>query len=344
MTKNTAKDFDAISRALEKGDTEELDRLMAVADEAPENDEEDKEPEVPEVEDTDSTEEKVPEEDDANESEDSPTEVDDGDSTKDGEDPTEAAVTAASTVTNTEREKELERELQRVKSDAGRVPFIQRRMAELERELRAYKAREAQPTPGTGGTNAASVELDPETQREIDELREVDPVMAKTLERVAKAALAAASSRVDQVVTTFTQADQEAEDYRFLSEQKAELLREIPQADQIFATPEWSRWKDTLTPGQRAMAESAYATDVKQAIYAFAAAMQAAQGRPAQPAPAVQQPDPAAEKVKQARNQKVAKSADVSAATARRTVELDEAAFFEEAYNKVGKDNHILPK
>lgn len=343
--KNPGKDFDAIAKALESGDTEALDRLMAVEEETQED--------LPEedtvVEDTDSNDEpEKEEEDDAPESEDTPEEVDNGDSNLPEEDnsETEAAVqTAASN--DTDRVKELEKELQRYKSDAGRVPFIQSRMSQLERELRAYKARDAQPTTGAGGATVKTdgVTLDPETQKEIDELREIDPVMAKTMERIAKLAIATAAQRADHVVETFTQHEQEQEEYNFLMQQKQELIQEIPQADAIFQSPHWKQWKETLTPGQRAMAESSYASEVKQAIYAFAAAMQAAQGvQPTQPTQVQSAPanTEAADKLKEARNRKVQTAADVRAPAARRAVELDEEAIFREAYEKVGKENHLI--
>lgn len=344
---NPTDDFDAISAAIESGDLAELDKLM-------EEQEKTEQEQEPEAENTDSADDGVSEDtaDDSNESdesEDSPTdEVENGEhSEKDKEEvSTEAAVTAASTDSPTEREKELQKELQRYKSDAGRVPFVQKRLSELERELRAYKAREAQTTQSVNGKiNATDVVLDEDTQREIDSLRETDPVMAKLFEKVAKTAIATARHNTDQVVTTLTQAEQEDEDYRFLMEQKQILLSEIPKADEIFATPQWKQWKDTLSPGQRAMAESSYASDVRQAVYAFAAAMQSLQApapTPVAAAPAAKVSTEASEKVKEARERKVAGSAEVKSSSPKKSVELDEEAFFREAYESIGKASHIL--
>lgn len=346
---NPTDNFDALTAALESGNHDEIERLMNAEEKT------EKEQEAP-AEDTDSAATEIPEEtadDDtqSEESEDSPTdEVENGEpSEKDKEEVSnEAAVTAASTDSLTEREKELQRELQRYKSDAGRVPFVQKRLAELERELRAYKAREAQTTQGVNSKiNATDVVLDEDTQREIDSLRETDPVMAKLLEKVAKTAIATSRHNTEQAVTTLTQAEQEDEDYRFLMEQKQALLAEIPRADEIFATPQWKEWKTTLTPGQRAMAESSYAADVRQAIYAFAAAMQSQQAAPAPvipaaPAPAAKASTEASEKVKEARERKVAGSAEVKSTSPKKSVELDDDAFFREAYESIGKTSHIL--
>lgn len=324
---STNKDFDKLSAAMDSGNFEELDRLMAAEEEVEEETDEvvDEAPLLPEPE------VETPDEDAADDKSESSPEVD-NDVDDEEETNTEAAVPAASTA------KDTEQELQRLRSDAGRVPFIQRKMAELERELRAYKARDAQPTPSNGGKqDLKDITLDEETQREIDELREVDPTLAKTLERVAKTAIATANARVDHAVTTMTQADQEQDDFNFLMEQKSELVREIPQADAIFATPEWKQWKDTLTPGQRALAESSYASEVKQAIYAFAAVMQQQQ-----PTKVVETPVPENTKLREDRARKVGTSAEVKTSAAKKAVDLDEDAYFAEQYDKIGKANHIL--
>lgn len=352
MTNSTDKDFDAIAAAMESGDLDALEKLMTSEENQETVVEEEAEP-IDSAVDPALLEDTPTEE--VGTSEDSPeddTEVADGETKPEdtsataADAATEAATPAASTAS--EREKELERELQRYKSDAGRVPFIQRRMAELEREVRAYKARDTQPTQGVK-VSPDGVELDEETKKQIEELREIDPVMAKTMERVAKAAIAGSKAQVDQAFTTFTQVEQEHDDENFLMNQRAELVRDVPKAYEIFALPQWQEWKDTLTPGQRAMAESSYAADVKQAIYAFAATMQKAQGTevvPTQVVTTVPAATPAStevsDKVKEARNRKVATSAEVKTSSAKKTVELDEDAYFREMYEKVGKENHIL--
>lgn len=323
---STNKDFDAIASAMDKGNSEELDRLMAAEAKV-----EEEEVEVIEEESI------LPEEVEADPA--APEKSEDLETVETVDIKPivipEAAALAAST-TDLDKDKEL----QRLRSDAGRVPSIQRKMVELERELRAYKARDSQPTSSIDGkVNLQDVQLDEETQREINELREVDPILAKTLERVAKAAIATANARVDQAVTSLTQADQERDDFNFLMEQKGELVREIPQADAIFATPQWKQWKDTLTPGQRALAESSLASEVKSAIYAFAAVMQQHQ----EPAPAaVVPPTPESIKLKEDRQRKVGASAEVTASAAKKAVELDGDAYFAEMYDKIGKANHIL--
>lgn len=236
----------------------------------------------------------------------------------------------------------LRNEVHKLRSDAGRVPFTQRRIKELENEvatLRATKAA-ASATPGS-----EKVELDPETQAVIDELRDVDPVMAKALETVARKSAAAAATKVASAFDEYSRTTQESEDERYFAEQYGLLTSQIPQAPQIFASPEWKAWKSSLSPNRLAMAESVHADEVATAIHAFAADMQRLQPQhqgqqqaPAAPAAVV---DEAAQRAIQERNRKVAQAAGVPASAARSTEEFDEEKAYLEMFDKIAKANHI---
>lgn len=343
MSDNKSQEFsfDDLASAMASGNSEELNRLMDVkATPDPELNEVEPAVEQPAV-----------------------TEEGEGDGNK----PAEAASTeepaAAAKPTEVEEPKveseqkvspeaeleQLRQELHRLRSDAGRVPFVQRRNQELERELQALRAKAA---AKEAPAKPDDVELDDETKAMIAELRETDPVVAKAVERAAKLAIGTATQKVTSAFDEFASSTQEADNERYFAEQYSVLTSRIPQAPQIFASNEWKQWKDTLTPAKRAMAESAHADDVTTAIYAFAADMRALQGNGAlqtQPAPVqvqTNQPDPAAieaaSKAEQARNRKVATAAEVSSSAAKATEEFDAASAFNEIYTRLGKENHIL--
>lgn len=244
---------------------------------------------------------------------------------------------------------ELRSQNHKYMSDAGRVPYLQRRLAELERQARAAPARQS---PATTGGNASisdedlkNVELDPVTQKEIDDLKEVDPVVARTMERTAKAAALIAQRRFEAALNERDNSSREIEDSRFFEEQMSELTSQIPQAPQIFQTREWSEWKAGLTPGQRAMAESPYAVDVVRAIHAFAADMQARMGTQQQ-APSGQSntatPPEAQNQVAEARARKADSSPEVRNPSAKNTSDIDEDKLFSQMYTQEGKKSHIL--
>lgn len=337
VTSNTSlDDFDSISEALSSNNYENLSRLMTAKEkEGSENKEEEEEENVTEDDNVAS------EEDDAEQE----GEVSDESDEEEGSEEKEkeaASQSAASTAKNIDED--LQAELHRLRSDAGRVPFLQRQLAELQRELRASKARSTQVSSEGKAKSAdlTSVELDAETQKEIDELKEVDPVLARTIERIAKTAIFTANSRAEHVVDTLTQSEREQEEMKFLMEQKSILAQKIPQHEQIFASNEWKQWKDTLTPGQRALAESSYANEVEAAIYAFAAEMRRRQGVGANAAGEVQAPPAVDDKVKKARQEKVQASPEVKNPNAKQRQVFDEEQAFQEMYNQIGKANHIL--
>lgn len=340
------KEYDSIAKALNEGNSEELDRLMAASgDEAPKveekkpeesGDDAKKEDEVPLKEEKEEEENKEDDFDKLLEDDEPPT-------SEKKEEKSEAAKSAASPAID----KELEQELHRLRSDAGRVPFLQRRLADLERELRAQKARSSNAGTDTSTpakpADLSSIELDEETRKEIAAVAEYDPVVAKAIERMTKLAIHTAKAGDDRIVNTFTDSDREAEEQRFYMEQKAELTRMIPQHEAVFAMPEWRQWKATLTPGQLALAESSYASEVGQAIYAFAADMQRRSGTQ-QAADTQDTPANPPEKtdVSKARDKKVGAAAEVKNPAAKADEPFDEDKYFSEMYNKAGKDSHIL--
>ena len=316
-------DFNAMAAAMDSGNFDELNRLMAVEGEE--------------------TPAKTPNPDEPVETpEDTPDEPTEADTSLEPEVDTpvtepEAAPPAASTVQTPDELATLKQELHKLKSEAGRVSHMQRRTAQLEQELRALKARAPEVSTAVP-TDISKIQLDPETQQELDDLKEIDPVMARTLERIAKTAVLTANVKADTVVQAITQHDQEAEDQRFFLEQKSLLSEMIPNHDQIFASDQWREWKEKLSPGRRGLAESGYADEVAQAVYAFAADMQRLQ-QSTSPAPVVV-PTPESA-VTKTRARKVEQSADVRSTAPRTTAVFNEDDYFKEMYEKAASDNHI---
>lgn len=341
--KPEVNEFDALATAMQEGKMDEVNRLMAVETQS-------EEAETPPVE------EDTPAADDKESKEEAPEATPEDDSESDTKTETppekseEAAPAASTSSKDLETLEELRQKLHRAQSDAGRVPYLQRQLEELRREIRATKARGSE--DATQGKKAApagginDVVLDPDTQKHIDDLKEIDPVLAATIERTTKAAIFASNSRVEQAVTTLTEEEQRAEDERFYIEQKSILAQKFPNHEAIFATPEWAEWKSRLTPGQRNLAESAYANEVEQAIYAFAADMQRLNPRPAAAAPTqnTEQEQEKPNEVKEARERKVSQAAETKSPTAKTTTEFDPKKYFEEMYNDIGIKENILPR
>jgi hypothetical protein len=347
-------DLGSLYDAIQSGSEEDITRLMSADIDDNPDEKEEKEPKPQESGDTQESDDTA-DADNASEEEVDTKDTKDSESVKnDSDKPTEAAPPAASNPSATDTVESLKAQIEelrqlnhRYSSDAGRVPYLQRRLAELERQTRApqqarsvNQVQEGKTAP-VSADDLKNIELDPEMQRELDDLKDVDPVMAKALERSHKMAILTAQRRAEAMFQERDNIQTQIEDEKFYLEQKAELDRMIPQNPQIFQSQEWHQWKAGLTPGQRALAESGYASEVAQAIYAFAADMKSRLGTAEKPAEE-KQPPSAPSEVAEARARKAESSPEVKNPSAKTDRTPDEDQMFREFYKQIGKETHIL--
>lgn len=324
--------YNDIMSALEKGDSQTLTRLMA-------DEEEEGEPkqEVDEQEDEGNPD---------SEQDDSPNDDDSKQELKEEEkEPAASTDDAAVTKTDAERIAELERELHKARSDAGRVPYIQRRIQELERQVRAAQ-QPAAPKAADSVKTPQEIEIPAALKKRYDTIRETDPDLADTLEETYRMQVGFAHQASTLSVEEVRREQAEREDREFFLTEKAKLLSAVPQADTVFAMPEWKAWKESLSPGYRALAESGYADEVVLAIQAFAADYRAARGTDPLGQTAQQTQQPPVQKqpseVEKARQRKVGAAAEVKPAAAKAVEDLDEEKLFAEIYNKLGKEQGLI--
>lgn len=191
-----------------------------------------------------------------------------------------------STKTEPDIDPKLKEELERLrqiehrwKSDMGRTPALQRKLAEYERELQELKAKTSAPAK----TNKAAERL--------AQLKEIDPAMAELMEEI----YGELRSEVEVSRNSAKELMRERETEELLRLEAEKLTQWHPQAFDVFERPEWAAWKARQTPGVVALAESMYADDVIKAFEYFARDMNLLNPQPAQvAAPAQQQPAPAA--------------------------------------------------
>lgn len=332
---------DQLNAAMSAGNMEEVDRLMAV--EIPDEPVKEEDPEE------DTTTEEVEETVDEDETSD-----DEVVETKD-----EAATDSAASkpadekVEPTDELTALKNELHRLKSDAGRVPHMQRRQQELERELRDLKlSRKVEESTAKISTLKTDGEIPEAIKQRIEKLKEIDPDLAETLEVIAKTNVAAATSAKDvaaDIVKEFTTHVDQKDDEAFLNAQYSLLIEKVPFAEQVFQAPEWKTWKAKLSPGKRAMAESAYAEDVEQAIGAFINDMRAAQGGVTKQHAADQntqvedtKTSEAVTKVQESRERKLNADTATKAASAKGSKpKMSEEDLFKAEFERVQKENHF---
>lgn len=290
-----------------KGDTAEYDRIADSVEDASDTEETD-EPEI--IEDEEATSDDAPDSEVDDGSDDAS--VDGGEIEDDSED--EAAKAKAEL-------ESLRSELHRYKSDAGRVPFLNRRVQELERQLEDAR-RSPAPKPD------AKVELPSGVRERIERIREVDPETADAMEEVYKASAARAEEvRAAQEAEIANRRQREDEEY--LHKEAERLFAIIPEAPQVFASEKWRLWKSKLPPNFRALAESNNADEVAEALRNFKVdAERHLGGYDWAPKPVEQSPSPAATK-----DRRLTTAPRVRRAAARpATSEFDVDQIFKEAY------------
>lgn len=258
--------FNDISQAIKDTDSNKLSELTGST--APDEDKADKpdpvveqpdtvdEPDTPEDKDTPDDQP----DDDKGDENDSPDEGQPNKSEDEGEDPPEK--TEAELLK--EQLQAAQKENHALRSQAGRVPYVQRRLKELDEKI-------AELTKGQGeksGQNSAKV--GEKMDALLKDLSETDATLAKTI----KDAIVAATSGVDEEMAT-----KELETLRLLRAQEAishqeieaaRLMEQFPNAREVFNDPHWKQWKGKQSDGIRALAESASADDVAYAFKKYA--------------------------------------------------------------------------
>lgn len=242
--------------------------------------------------------------------------------------------------------KEAQEELARLRqvdlkyrSESGRVPYLQRKLAELEKKLQTDQ-------PPSAAASSGQVIDDKELQEALAQIEEVDPVTAKAFKLLHQKT----EGSVKKTQSIFEQRDEEA----LLQREYQKLVQVAPQAPQVFQLPEWQMWKEEQTPGVREAASSAYADDVLFAMEKFARDMRAKYPELAEPAakepvkeevetPAAPAIDPKQAAVVEQRTRRLAATNPSSAAPAPQKKEepSDPEALFAELYKQVQKKDHL---
>lgn len=256
--------FNQTSKALREDDSEKLSTLMS--EEAPE--EEAPTEEVPATtEEVIETPEDKPEDSDSKDEE----EAKPAPSDKKTEQPTEPKDEAKPEPTELDKLKEqlekLSRENHSLRSQAGRVPHVQRRIKELDKKLEELEKNRTSPSSQPSAKiNARVAEL-------LSGVKETDAELADAIAK----AIEAATGGVDESVLT-GQIDniklvrqQELESYREV--EVARLLEMYPNAPEVVSSPSWTEWKNEQPLGIQRLADSDNADEVSFAFQKYATDM-----------------------------------------------------------------------
>lgn len=151
----------------------------------------------------------------------------------------------------------------RVKSELGRLPFLQRKVDELSRQRSEPQTKPVKEQPAATKTSTKFDE-------KIAEARAVDPALADLLvalkEEIENPLREEFSTKVKQTEELVLGRDME----QHWHNEKARLLQMVPQADDVFKHPLWKEWKENVaTESMRNLTNSVNADDMVVALEVF---------------------------------------------------------------------------
>lgn len=216
--------------------------------------------------------------------------------------------------------KQLEHKL---KSDAGRVPGLQRRLSELDKKLAELSA----PNRAASSEEDASL-LNTEALRVLEA---TDPELAKAIRDSMKHIYDTTTreniNRTREVTNTFMQAQQEEE----LRSEMDKLISVVPNAGDVFRSQEWHQWVDSRSSGMRGLATSNYADEVLIALREFSNSF----GTPVSDT----KPTTSAPAENRTQRLKVQTPGSTRASSTGRSQEIDENAIFNKVYSDLLAQN-----
>lgn len=163
-----------------------------------------------------------------------------------------------------EQIEKLNKDNHNLRSQAGRIPSVQKRIRELDKKLEELASKQTSPS------SQPSDKLKPEIDELLKGVKETDPELA---EAIAKA-IAKATEGVAQEIRT-----KERETISLLREQESiayqemeanRLLEMYPNAAEVFRSEHFIKWKANQPDGVRALAESSSADEVSVAFEKYA--------------------------------------------------------------------------
>jgi hypothetical protein len=243
----------------------------------------------------------------------------------------------ATTIAKLQEELEQQRVLNhKLKSDAGRVPSLQRKLAEVDNKLREMAQK---PNPSAAATREDKRVL----SEKLAQIKEHDPLLADAVMELVNDAISGLRQEIEPKVTAVERATFDKELEETLDNEMTKLKEVVPNAIEVFQSPAWKEWKAELPANWLALAESMYADDVITALQRYSRDMYARHPElvkaPAQVAATTTTttatPTEESERVKQQRQQKLTtKTPGTASVSAKDSPSIDEEALFAKVFKE----------
>lgn len=157
-----------------------------------------------------------------------------------------------------------DKQIHQLRSDAGRVPALQRQLSDLDKKLKEMATKPSTPASAREDTRVLSEKL--------AQIKEADPLLAEAVEEAIKAAIhdlrQDTDTKLAQTQEVLNQRAAKEED-EYLDREYTKLLEAVPNAPQVFAHPLWEEWKSQIPTNLLALAKSNTADEVMVAFEQF---------------------------------------------------------------------------
>jgi len=264
-TKEDEKLFTQISNAIRDNKFEDLDELTASPQEEIEEEEETPEEDTPAAMPEETPEEETPVEtgDDntpAKSEEDEPEEDED----KKTKESTEEKDYQAKLKEALELIEKVKQENHALRSQAGRVPHLQRQVQQFDKKLEELKKLTTSPS------SRPSAKLSEKISSHLSAIKDADPILAEALEKVLAEATdgVAEDLRNAEIESLQIQRQAAAEEYR--KSEIDRLLQMYPNAPEVFRSASWKEWEENQSDRMKSLARSDDADDVAFAFEKYA--------------------------------------------------------------------------
>ena len=155
----------------------------------------------------------------------------------------------------------LQKENHSLRSQAGRVPHVQRKIQELDKKLAELAAQAPSSRP--------SAVISEKLANKLSSIKSADPELADVLQEI----ISTVGASQDEIVDKATTRDKET--LALLREQElrqhqeyeaAQLLELYPNAKDVFVSDSWKEWKAAQSKAVQALADGDTAGDVAKAF------------------------------------------------------------------------------
>lgn len=309
---------DALLKAVNEGNEDEINRLMSIEAPAPSSDEKEEDQDVS-AEDTSTTE---------NGSDQDTTDTAQVSDANKEDNPYEA------------RFKELTETINTLRAQTGRIGSLQSQLAQLQAQ---QEARAREDAAAAAAAQAATItSKDSKIAERIKELAEVDEATAELLRDMYGELQEARNNRVDpdELTARVTQEALQRQQQAQLQQEFTKVVTAHPDFDSIRRNPTWAAWKDTLSPAQREWAESANSSQVIEAVTQYKKYLQGGgiqQSQQESATTTVQTPAQVSA-TQAARDQKLTTSAKVAETPMKASGVFDADAAFKQEYARIMKE------